>query len=107
MNPITMDMYILTGVSERSRKSMFEQHPTARYNLGQGKPLTPTQMTIELHRQQLHSGTRLDSLMKDKMLPSISKKLEMSGLKSQANLGSSKDSAVVSLHDLCVDIFIV
>lgn len=106
MNPITMDMYILGGISEKSRKAMFEQHPTARYNVKQGRPLTPTQMTIELHHQQLHNGPRLDSLMKDRMLPSILKKLDVADPTNQAVLSRSDDSAVISLHDLCVDTFI-
>ncbi|KAF2652996.1 hypothetical protein K491DRAFT_706121 [Lophiostoma macrostomum CBS 122681] len=106
MNPITMDMYILGGISETSRKAMFEQHPTARYNGGHGRPLTPTQMTIELHHQQLHAGSRLDSLMRDKMLPIIFKKLDTETPMNQAVLSRSDDSAVISLHDLCVDTFI-
>jgi hypothetical protein len=106
LNPITMDMYVLGGISEKNCKAMFEQHPTARYNVGHGRLLTPTQMTIELHRQQLHTGPRLDSLMKDKMLPSIFKKLDIADPENQAVLSRSEDSAVLSLHALCVDTFI-
>jgi hypothetical protein len=106
LNPITMDMYVLSDISEQSRKAMFEKHPTARYNVGQSRSLTPTQMTIELHHQQLHSGPRLDSLMKDNMLPSIFKKLDITDSSNQAVLSRSKDSAIVSLLDLCVDTFI-
>jgi hypothetical protein len=106
LNPITKDMYILGGISEKSRISMFEQHLTAHYNLGHGRPLTPTQMTIELHHQQLHTGPRLDSLMKDKMIPSIFKKLDTADSANRAILSRSEDSAVLSLHDLCVDTFI-
>jgi hypothetical protein len=107
MNPITMDMYLLGGISEKSRKAMFEQHPTARYNAGQGRALTPTQMTIELHHQQLHAGgPRLDSLMKDKTLPSCFRNLDIADPTNQAVLSRSGDSAVVSLLGLCVDTFL-
>jgi len=86
---------------------MFEPHPKARYNIGQRRPLTPTQMTIELHQHQLGTGERADKFVKERMLPSIFKKLN---LKDQADTfilsHPSKDSAVVSLRDLCLDIFI-
>jgi len=104
--PISMDMYTLGGISKKSRKALFDEHPTARYNAGYGRPLTPTQMTIELHRNQLHTGPRLDSLMKDKMLPKIFKRLDIADPANQAVLSRSEDAAVVSLLDLCVDIFI-
>lgn len=106
LNPITMDMYTFGGISEKSRKAMFEPHPTARYNADQSNPLTPTQMTIELHRQQLHTGPRLDSLMKDKMLPSIFKTLDVADLANRAVISRMENSAVLSLFDLCVDTFI-
>lgn len=106
LNPITMDMYILGGISEKSRKAMFEQHATARYNVGHSRPLTPTQMTIELHHRQLHTGPRLESLIKDKMLPSSFKKLDIADPANQAVLSRSEDSAVLSLYHLCVDTFI-
>jgi hypothetical protein len=106
MKPIAMDMYILGRISEISREALFEQHPTARYNSGNGRPLTPTQMTIELHHQQLHAGPRLDSLMKDKMLPFIYTNLDISSPTNKAVLTRSEESAVVSLLDLCVDTFI-
>jgi hypothetical protein len=101
-----MDMYILGGISENSRKAMFAQHPTARYSMRQGPSLTPTQMTIELHHQQLHTGPRLDSLMRDKMLPSFFRKLDIEDPANQSVLSRSEDSAVLSLYDLCVDTFI-
>ena len=46
---ITMDMYILGGISKKGRRFMLEQRPIARYNRGNSRPLTPTQITIELH----------------------------------------------------------
>ncbi|KAF1948369.1 hypothetical protein CC80DRAFT_431743, partial [Byssothecium circinans] len=107
LNPITRDMYTMGGISEKSCKAMFENHPTARYNMGRGRPLAPTQMTIELHHQQLHTGSRLASLMKDKMLPSIFKKLDTADPANRAVLSRSEPSAVLSLHHLCVDTFIV
>jgi hypothetical protein len=106
MNPITMDMYILGGISDKSREAMFDQHPTARYNRETGRPLTPTQMTIELHHQQLHAGPRLDSLLQDKIIPSCFKKLDIADSMNTAILSRSEDSIIISLHDLCVDTFI-
>jgi hypothetical protein len=107
LDPITKDMYTLVGISDKSRKSLFEQHPTAHYNVAHNRrPLTPTQMTIELHHQQLHTGLRIDSFMKLKMIPSIFKKLDIADPANRAILSRSEDSAVVSLYDLCVDTFI-
>jgi hypothetical protein len=107
MNPITMDMYTLGGISGRSRKAMFEQHPSARYNAAGGRTLTPTQMTIDLHQQQLHTGgSELESLMKDKTLPSCFKNLDISASGNQAVLSRSENSAVVSLLSLCVSTFV-
>jgi hypothetical protein len=107
MNPITMDMYLLGGISEKSRKAMFEQYPTARYNSGQGRALTPTQMVIELHHHQLHTGgARLDCLMKDKTLPSCFRNLDIADSANDAVLSRSGNSAVVSLLTLCVNAFI-
>ena len=106
LNPITMDMYVLGGISEKSRKAMFEQHPAARYNAGLGRALTPTQMTIELHHQQLHSGPRLDALMSEKMIPSILQRLNVADDTNPAVISRSGTAAVVSLLDLCVDTFI-
>jgi hypothetical protein len=106
LNPITMDMYILGGISARSREAMFQQHATARYNSGNGLPLTPTQMTIELHHHQLHAGPRLDSLLQDKIIPSCFKRLNMSDSMNRAILSRSGNAAIVSLHELCVNTFI-
>jgi hypothetical protein len=107
MNPITMDMYTLGGISEQSRKAMFEQHPSARYNASQGRALTPTQMTIDLHQQQLHTGgSKLESLMKDKTLPSCFKNLNTADSANEAVLSRSGNTAVVSLLGLCVNTFI-
>lgn len=94
------------GMSEESRKAMFAKHPSSRYNAGQGQPLTPTEKVIDLHHQQLHKGPRLDSLMQDRMIPSIYKALDMMDLGSQAILSRSEDAVVISLFDLCVDTFI-
>jgi hypothetical protein len=101
LNPITMNMYVMGGLSEKSRKSMFQQHPTARYNAENARLLTPTQMTIELF-----AGPRLDSLVKDRMLPMIFKKLDIADPGNQAVMSRSGDSAVISLRQLCVDTFI-
>lgn len=107
LNPITMDMYTLGGISARIREAMFEQHATARYNRGTGgRALTPTQMTIELHHQQLHAGPRLDSLLKDKMIPVLFKKLDIFDSKNTAIMSRSGDSAMISLHELCIDTFV-
>ncbi|PVI04819.1 hypothetical protein DM02DRAFT_689708 [Periconia macrospinosa] len=106
MDPITMDMYTLGGISENSRKAMFEKHAAARYNAGQGKPLTPTEKVIDLHHQQLYRGPRLDSLIQDRMLPSICKALDMTDSGNQSILSRSENSVVISLHNLCVHIFI-
>lgn len=106
LNPITMDMYILGGISDKNREAMFDQHPTAHYNRGIGRPLTPTQMTIELHHQQLHAGPRLDSLMQDKMIPSCFKNLDLADAMNTAILSRSEKSAIVSSHDICVNTFI-
>jgi hypothetical protein len=106
LNPITMDMYTMGGISEQSRKAMFAKHPSSRYNAGQGRHLTPTEKTIELHHQQLHKGTRLDSLMQDRMIPSIYKALDMMDSGNQAILSRSGDTVVISLFNLCVDTFI-
>ena len=85
---------------------MFAKHPSSRYNAGQGRHLTPTEKTIELHHQQLHKGTRLDSLMQDRMIPSIYKALDMMDSRNQAILSRSGDTVVISLFNLCVDTFI-
>jgi hypothetical protein len=106
LNPITMNMYVMGGLSEKSRKAMFEQHPAARYNAETGRPLTPTQMTIVLHHRELYPSPRLDSLVKDRMLPRIFRKLDIADLGNQAVLSRSGDSAVVSLRQVCVDAFI-
>ena len=106
IDPITMDMYNLGGISAKNREAMFNRHPTGRYNAGTSRPLTPTQMTIELHHRQLHAGPRLDSLLQDKMIPSCFKKLDIADPKNKAILSRSENSAIVSLHDLCVDTFI-
>jgi hypothetical protein len=101
-----MDMYILGGISDKSCEDMFDQHSTARYNGGIGRPRTPTQMTIELHHQQLHAGPRLDSLLQEKMIPSCFKKLNIADSMNTAILSRSECSAIISLHDLCVHTFI-
>jgi hypothetical protein len=106
LNPITMDMYTLGGISTKSSEAMFQQHTTARYNSGTGLPLTPTQMTIELHHQQLHAGPRLESLLQDKMIPGCFKKLNITDSMNTAILSRSGNSVIISLHELCVDTFI-
>lgn len=106
LDPITMDMYTMGGISEKSRKAMFEKHPSSRYNAGQGRPLTPTEKTIDLHHQQLHKGPRLDSLMQDRMIPGIYKALDMMDSGNEAILSRSGNSVVISLFNLCVDTFI-
>lgn len=105
MNPLTMDMYIWCGISERSRESLFERHPSAQYNADNARPLTPTQMVIELHHQQL-SGARLDALVEEKVIPALFKKLGFSQPNAPAVLSRSEKSITISLHELCVDLFI-
>jgi hypothetical protein len=106
MDPITMDMYTMGGISDMSRKAMFEKHPSSRYNAGQGRPLTPTEKTIDLHHQQLHKGPRLDSLIENRMIPGIFKALDMTDSENQAVLSCSGNAVVISLFSLCVDTFI-
>jgi hypothetical protein len=106
MDPITMDMYKLGAISKRSRQVLFHQHPTARYNGKTGRSLTPTQMTIELHHQQLRGGPKLDSLLQDKMIPGCFKKLDMANPMNTAIHSRPENPVIISEHDLCVDLFI-
>ncbi|CAI6285269.1 unnamed protein product [Periconia digitata] len=104
LDPITMDMYILGGLSEKSRRVMFEKHASARYNSGNGRPLTPTEKVIDLHHQQLHKGPRLDDLMENKTIPSIFKALDSWVTDHRSD--RAQESMLISLHDLCVHLFI-
>lgn len=85
---------------------MFAKHPSSRYNAGQGRPMTPTEKTIDLHHQQLHKGPRLDSLMQDRMIPSICKALDMTDPGNQGVVSRSGNTVIISLLNLCVDVFI-
>lgn len=77
-DPMTMEMYSMGGISsEQSRKAMFAKHPSSHYNAGQGRPLTPTERTIDLHRRHLHKSTRIDSLINNLMIPSICQALDL------------------------------
>lgn len=101
-----MDMYVLGSIPEKSREVLFNQYPTARYSGKTSRSLTPTQMAIDLHHQQLHAGAKLDFFLQDRMILSCFKKLDIANLMSTATLGRSEDFVIISLHDLCVEVFI-
>jgi hypothetical protein len=105
--PIIMEMYILGGLSEKSRKIVSDVHESAQYNADNDRPLTPSQMAVKLHQQQLHRGPRLDALVKDRILPGLSKQLRFSNADHPAILSRSSQSTVVSLFQLCVHSFVV
>ncbi|KAF2867711.1 cytochrome P450 [Massariosphaeria phaeospora] len=106
LNPITMDMYVWGGLSPRSRAAMFEPHPRAQYNERNARPLTPTQMTIELHHQQLHSGPGLDAFVEDKVVPGLFAGLALDDERCAAVRAREGKDVVVSLLDLTVELFI-
>jgi hypothetical protein len=106
MDPLSTDMYGRVGLSKESVNAMFDTHPHAQYNSKNPRPLTPTQMVAELHHQQLRNGPHLDALMKNKLLPSLFSRLDFSKPSHPALLSHSERSVVVSLLELCVDLFI-
>jgi hypothetical protein len=106
MDPLSTDMYGRVGLSKKSVEAMFDPHPNARYNSKNPRPLTPTQMVMELHYQQLHNGPNLDALVKQKLLPGLFRRLDFSKPGHPALTSHSEGSVVVSLLDLCVDLFI-
>ena len=106
MNPITNDMYTWCGFSEKTRRVLFDPHPLARYNSGNARPLSPTQMVIELHHQQLQPGPRLKQLVEQKVLPNILEHLDFSKRTHPAVVSRSDQSFVVSLLNLSIDVFI-
>lgn len=105
MAPLTMDMYIWTGISKKSREAMFDPHPSAQYNIENAKPLTPTQTVIELHHRQF-SGARLDGFWDQKVLPALFKQMDFSQPKASAVISREEKSVVVSLNDLCIELFV-
>jgi hypothetical protein len=107
MEPIAMDMYVWGGISEKSRKKLFEVKEEARYNEGMGRPLNPTAMGNELHRRQVHpGGGRLEALMSDRILPSLVRGLDFSRPDHVAVKSREAKSVTISLLDLCVELFI-
>ncbi|KAJ4305906.1 hypothetical protein N0V90_001439 [Kalmusia sp. IMI 367209] len=105
LNPLSMDMYTWVGISKQSCKAMFDPHPGAKYNAGYSKPLTPTQMVIELHHQQ-ESGARLDELFEKKTIPAMFTQMTDFQTNPSAMISRSEKSVVVSLYQLCVDLFV-
>ncbi|KAF2686658.1 hypothetical protein K458DRAFT_386619 [Lentithecium fluviatile CBS 122367] len=67
--------------------------------------MTPTQIVIELHHQQL-TGPRLEELVERKLLPALFKHMNFMKHGSSAITRRSGRSVVVSLNDLCVDLFV-
>lgn len=104
--PINEAMYDSAGLSEKSRKVMLQVDPSARYNAGNRRPLTPTQMVIELHHQQLHNGPKLEDLMANKIVPGLLEYLDFSNPAHPAVLSRSGQSTTVSLFELCVNAFV-
>jgi hypothetical protein len=105
-DPITNDMYALSGFSAKLRYTLLvDTHTTARYNKGNTISLTPTQRVLELHRQQL-SGPRLDELVENKVLPSMFRWLAFSKRTPPTVITRTDNSVVVSLLDLTIDVFI-
>ena len=106
LDPISKDMYTMSGLTAKQREIMFDSHPDARYNAGNPKPLTPTQMIIELHIQQLRTGPNLDALLENKIIPGMFRDLDISSNNHQAVTGRTGTSVVVSLKELVIDAFI-
>lgn len=106
MTPLSKEMYGRVGLSEKSVESMFDPHPEARYNEKNQRPMNPTQMVTELHYQQLHNGPNLDALVEKKLIPGLFQRLDFSKPGHPALTSHSESSIVVSLLDLCVDLFI-
>jgi hypothetical protein len=102
LNPIVSDMYVGVGIGEKSKEALFRVHEDAEYNKGKGRGMTPTQMVIELHHQQLHKGARLDELM-ECTVASMLRQLDFSSTGEAVR--NRKTASIISLHQLCVDIF--
>lgn len=107
MDPISDEMYTRLGISSKSKKALFDHHPGASYNAGNGRPVSPTEMIIMLHQQQLHTGPRLDRLVKEEVMPGILERLDFDEDESPAAILAKTDTTyTVSLLELCVDVFI-
>jgi hypothetical protein len=106
MDPVTEEIFTWFGGSEHGLKSIFTAHEGAKYNEGNQKLLTPVQMVTELHHQQLFNGPRLEELMRSRMIPIMSKKLDFWTSSIPAIRTHSQDSFTVSLFDLCIESFI-
>lgn len=104
LSPLSMDMYTWVGISEKSRKALFDPKFGAIYNTG-NKPLTPTQMAIEYHSRQ-ESGARLDELFEKKIIPNMLIQLSNPETNSSALISQSEKPVVISLYGLCVDLFV-
>jgi len=106
MDPISDEMYTRLGISLKSKKALFDHHPDATYNAGNARPLSPTDMIITLHQQQLHPGPRLDEFMTTKVLPGIFQSLNFRKESHAALLSTSGTGHTISLVKLCTDVFI-
>jgi cholesterol 7alpha-monooxygenase len=107
MDPISDEMYTRLGISPKSKKALFDHHPGASYNAGNGRPVSPTDMIIMLHQQQLHTGPRLDRLVREKVIAGILERLDFGRNPSRDAILAKTDTAyTVSLLKLCVDVFI-
>lgn len=105
LDPLSMDMYSWMGISKRSRDALFTLKPDAKYNAGNSKPITPNQMVMELHHQQ-ESGARLDELFVKKTVPALFRKINDIEKTTKAASMNDESSVVMSLFDLCVDLFV-
>lgn len=106
MDPITMDMYIWTGLSKASRDAMFENNLITRRHEGRKDFLSPTQIVIELHHQQLRNGPRLEALMRERVLPEFLGKLCFRELYRVRGASISGKTCKLSLSSLCHELFI-
>jgi hypothetical protein len=68
--------------------------------------MTPTEVAIELQHQQLQNGSRLDVLMKGRILPSFFEQMDFLEANDPAVLSRSEKSYTVSLLGLCINVFI-
>lgn len=107
MDPFSRDIYAWVGMSEKGREAMFDTHASAQYNAGNGRALTPTQMVQDIHKQQLHNGSKLEALMNEKIIPGLNKHLDFTNPAHPAVKKRLGPSVVISLFDLCVNCFIV
>jgi cholesterol 7alpha-monooxygenase len=106
LDPISMRMYTWIGVSKENREKLFIPHEKAKYNEGNQRALTPTQMMIELHHRQVHPGPRFDQHFEKKTLPALFDNLDLTTKEHPAVVEKSDSSVTVSLLKLCMQVFI-